>query len=158
MANRKAPPIMVTLAVPAIIHCSCSTSLVTLNGELCGRAMSTVPMIGNPSWSRLLSDTATQQNGGSFGAMPPMPCPIFTNSWKTKAINIPSASKRMLFCKGISPIYSNAQSVAHPITSNGSTPTSVIRRHHGIRNGGWLPRSNGIRVSFILVLASSSPI
>jgi hypothetical protein len=51
-ANRKAAPIMATLAAPVTTRYSCSTSSAMSNAVSCGRATSIVPMVGVRCWSR----------------------------------------------------------------------------------------------------------
>src|SRR3954469_3273785 len=52
MANRKAAPIMATLAAPVITRYSCSTSSAMSNAVSCGRATSTAQTAGARCWSR----------------------------------------------------------------------------------------------------------
>src|SRR5215471_9953997 len=72
-ASRKAAPTTATLAAPAIIRCSCSTSSGMLSAAPCGRATCTAPPTGARCWSRWSPATEVSSNDCISGAMRPSP-------------------------------------------------------------------------------------
>nr|ABZ09845.1 hypothetical protein ALOHA_HF4000APKG8L7ctg1g20 [uncultured marine microorganism HF4000_APKG8L7] len=158
MASRRDRRRTATSAAPVIIPCSCSTSLVTLNGVPCVLATSTAPAAGATFWNPSSSGIGNGTCAAISGGMPPSPHQTSMSFWKPRASCMRSACQRIRFFRRASAICSHDPLAVRRTMCGAITPASATRLEAGTRSGAWWPRWNGILGNWFPVSASSSPI
>src|SRR5262245_8407541 len=146
---------MAIMNAPAITRCSYSTSLVIWNAALCVPATCTAPTAGRVCSSRSSCAIRARSCASTSGPMQPSPCRGSSSAWRPSGSNMRSGCLPTRSSRTGSATCSRARSDGLPTRFDGTTPTSPIRPDLGPSRDGWLPRSSGIRASFIRGSGSS---
>ena len=152
---RKAPPIMVTTAAPAITRCSCSTTLVIWSAAPFAPATCTAPTDGVMSWVPVVERYSARGTRLYFRGDAAFASPEIYDYLEVEgvlyAVRLPA---NKVLQESITHLLKRP--VGRPRRAcAGITPASAIRREAGTSPAASSPRSSGIPANSIQELGSS---